>query len=240
MSLGMGMKPYEQQGVAVTCRSLEEYMAMFGLSGEDLAAGEIADVAGGASSFTADAAARGYRAAAFDPTYGTAVPQWHEAALAEIDASTAKLERLKNQFDWSYYGDLDRHRSGRMAALGRSAADRALPGAEYRYVAASLPELPAADGRFALVVCSHFLFLYAESFGYEFHRRSLLEMMRICAPGGRVLVYPLLSLRWEPNADLELLMEAVAAAGGITELMPSRLPFIPGSDRFLQISIPVR
>ncbi|MGU3470569.1 hypothetical protein ACLBWT_05325 [Paenibacillus sp. D51F] len=66
--MGTGMKPYGQQGVAVTCRSLEEYMAMFGLSEEDLAVGEIADVAGGASSFAADAAAPGYRAAAFDPT----------------------------------------------------------------------------------------------------------------------------------------------------------------------------
>jgi hypothetical protein len=62
--------PYPQSGVASTCRSYEEYCAMFQLEEPESNFGTVLDVAGGASSFTAQLNARGAIAYAADPFYG--------------------------------------------------------------------------------------------------------------------------------------------------------------------------
>ncbi|MFC4778620.1 hypothetical protein ACFO9Q_17640 [Paenibacillus sp. GCM10023252] len=108
---------YEQAGVAMTCRGFEEYRRMFDLTEELLTAGETLDIAAGASSFTAEGSARGYRISAVDPRYGNTLDNLISEASQEIEASTAKLETLQSRFDWSYYGDLTKHRQGRMHSL---------------------------------------------------------------------------------------------------------------------------
>lgn len=226
---------YEQVGVAMTCRGFAEYQAMFQLKEEELAAGPILDVAGGGSSFTAEASGKGYDATAADPRYAGNIGAWVEEAREEIEVSTAKLDGLKERFDWSYYGSLENHYGGRVKSLALFEEHVASAEGERRYVGGSLPELPFEDNRFSVVLCSHFLFLYAEQFGYEFHEAAIRELMRVCKPGGTIRVYPLLSLKWEPYEKLNELMEVVRKAGGTPEIRESALPFIPGSDRMLNI-----
>ncbi|MEK3881695.1 methyltransferase domain-containing protein [Paenibacillus sp. PL2-23] len=228
----MTLKHYEQAGVAMTCRGFGEYEAMFGLTAAELAAGAILDVAAGGSSFVAEARARGFEAYAVDPRYGEAASRWAQEAKAEIETSTEKLAALKESFDWSYYGSIEQHRKGRLASLAQFAA-HAETSDVYRYGA--LPELPFRDDTFELILCSHFLFLYAEAFGESFHEASVRELMRVCKPGGVIKIYPLLSLKWEPYAGLQELMDLVRAEGGQPYLRASGLPFIPGSTHRLDI-----
>lgn len=226
---------YEQVGVAMTCRGFEEYQAMFALREDELIRGAILDVAGGGSSFTAEARARGMEAFAVDPRYEGDVMRWIDQARGEIDVSTAKIDALKEKFDWSYYGSVDRHREGRVASLNKFAAHVQSPGGPSIYRGGALPELPYEDDSFALVLCSHFLFLYAEQFGLSFHKESIRELKRVCKPGGVIRIYPLLSLKWEPYEGLEELLEMVRAEGGTPVLRTSHLPFIPGSNQMLEI-----
>lgn len=245
------LQEYEQVGVAVTCRSFDEYARMFALRETDLVQGPILDVAGGASSFTAEANRRGYEAVAADPSYVRDAEQFQSETLREIEQSTAKLSRIREQYDWSYYGSLDKHRERRLrsarifhedykpdipAAGGEAAAGagRGTEGSKV-YVAAALPELPFADDTFSLVLCSHFLFLYADQFGERFHREAVRELVRVCRPGGEVRIYPLLSLRWETYPGLESLVEELILAGHRVNRTKSGLPFIPGSDEMLRI-----
>lgn len=239
------LREYEQVGVAVTCRSFDEYARMFALRETDLSQGPILDVAGGASSFAAEANRRGYEAVAADPSYVRDADQFQSETLREIEESTAKLSRIREQYDWSYYGSLDKHREGRLrsarifhedykpdvAAVG----DGRGTSCSKAYVAAALPELPFADDSFSLVLCSHFLFLYADQFGEQFHREAVRELVRVCRPDGEVRIYPLLSLRWETYPGLESLAEELASAGHRVNRMKSALPFIPGSDEMLRI-----
>lgn len=229
---------YEQAGVAMTCRGFEEYVAMFDLSEGELARGPILDVAGGGSSFTAEARGRGIEAFAVDPRYAGDVQSWVQEARTEINVSTAKLDGLKERFDWSYYGSLENHRMGREQSLVKFAAHAASDEGGRCYSGGALPKLPYADGSFSLVLCSHFLFLYAEQFGYTFHADSVRELMRVCKPGGIVRIYPLISLHWKPYEGLNELMDQVKAEGGIPSIRESRLPFIPGSNHMLDIRIP--
>lgn len=60
---------YEQIGVAMTSRSYIEYERMFVLNTEALKGKSVLDVAGGASSFTAEARKKGIFAEAADPMY---------------------------------------------------------------------------------------------------------------------------------------------------------------------------
>ncbi|MBO9604345.1 MAG: class I SAM-dependent methyltransferase [Paenibacillaceae bacterium] len=227
-------KGYEQTGVAMTCRSFEEYVAMFALDEAELK-GPLLDVAGGASSFVATARQRGVAAFAADPLYAMAAADIEAYGAEEIAVSTAKLAAIRERFDWSYYGSLERHEANRRQSLQLFCDDYRSPDARAAYVPASLPHLPYADGTFAMVTCSHFLFLYADQFDDAFHRAALVELMRVCKPGGEVRVYPLRSLRWMPYAGMDELLAFVRGSGADVRLLASRLPFIPGSSELLAI-----
>ncbi|MGF7036296.1 SAM-dependent methyltransferase [Paenibacillus mucilaginosus] len=229
---------YEQAGVAMTCRSYDEYVRMFSLPDELLEAGPILDVAAGASSFVAEACRRGLHASAADPLYAMTADEIAEHGSREISVSTEKLGKLQHLFDWSYYGDLHRHRANREASLLRFTEDFAAPKDQGRYVSAMLPHLPFADASFSLVLCSHFLFLYQEQFDYEFHLRAVKELFRVCRPGGEVRIYPVYSLKWERYAELDRLMDALADEGAEAKLLLSGLPFIPGSGELLRLRKP--
>jgi SAM-dependent methyltransferase len=233
----MSKQGYEQIGVAMTCRSFDEYVRMFDLQQSDLENGAILDVAAGGSSFTAEAIARGYSAFAVDPRYGAGIEEWIKEAKQEIETSTAKLAKVQNHFDWSYYGSLEQHRAGREASILRFAAHVMDPSSANHYKYGMLPELPFSDNQFSLVLCSHFMFLYADQFGYEFHIKAILELMRVCKPGGQIRIYPLITLNWEPYPKLEELMELISRHGGRAELLLSKLPFIPKSSHYLNIFV---
>jgi hypothetical protein len=231
-------KRYEQVGVAITCRNFDEYIKMFDLPENELRAGEILDIAAGGSSFTADVRARGLKAVAADPRYAMEPDLLISEAEQEIAVSTKKLEQLTDQLDLTYYGDISKHRAAREDSLKRFAVHFSQEEARAScYSAGSLPELPFADNRFSLVLCSHFLFLYEEQFDFSFHMRSVLEMMRICRPGGSIRIYPLMSLKWEPYPQLQQLLEVVRDNGGSAELFATKLPFIPGSEHGLLINV---
>ncbi|WP_281886032.1 class I SAM-dependent methyltransferase [Paenibacillus sp. YYML68] len=228
---------YEQIGVAMTCRGYEEYVRMFALEETELQTGAVLDVAGGASSFTADARARGCDVRAVDPLYAMEPQAIVEHGRREIESSTAKLDQLKEQFDWSYYGSIEQHREGRIASLDRFGAHYAASctSEERIYIAAALPALPYPDETFSLVLVSHFLFLYDKQFDYEFHLKSLRELLRICRQDGEVRIYPVQTLLWERYPELDRLMSELTEEGFRCSLIPSQLPFIPGSVHIFQV-----
>lgn len=225
---------YPQTGVANTCRSFDEYMSMFDLKMEDLTRGPVLDVAGGASSFTAQMRETGFAATAVDPFYAGAAERVLEEARKEIGVSSAKLAAAAANYDWSYYGSPERHRQLRERSYERFAADYVREDAPSRYIAASLPNLPFADGSFGLVLCSHFLFLYGEQFGEAFHRASLAELLRVTRTGGQVCIYPLVTLGWQTPPYLqELLLELQETAAVRT--VPTMLPFTPAKSPVLKL-----
>lgn len=227
---------YEQAGVAATCRGFDEYKRMFDLP-DRLEGKRILDIAGGASSFTVDCCSRGIDAQAVDPRYAYAPEIVLADAREEIETSTEKLRSLAHRFDWSYYGNIDLHRAGRLDSFQRFAADFAAADANNRYVAGALPSLPFANETFDIVLCSHFLFLYADQFDASFHERAVLDMIRICRPGGQVRIYPLKSLRWEPYPQMDSLLTAICSTGAVPSIEQSHLPFIPDSSKMLVINV---
>ena len=58
-------------------------------------------------------------------------------------------------------------------------------------MAGRLPRLPFRDGQFELTLVSYLMFVYEEQFDYEFHKQSVMEIMRVTR--GEARCYPLVS-----------------------------------------------
>lgn len=232
-----GERFYEQEGVAVTCRSFDEYVRMFALSPDwTERQTSVLDAAGGMSSFTAELREQGIRAIAADPTYSMTVEGMERRGRNEMEEVAAKLERLAHLYNWSYYGSPEQHRRSRERSFERFLHDYRANAGHGAYVASALPRLPFQDRTFSLVLCSHFLFLYNERFSYEFHRDALLELLRVTKENGEVRVYPVVDFQSRPYAEYERLHADLSAAGAKIELIASKLPFIPASSNLMRIS----
>lgn len=226
---------YEQVGVAMTCRSFEEYVRMFALQSEELSKADVLDAAAGASSFTAAARQRGIRAVAVDPLYGLKAEDMAEHGRQEMEEVRRKLAKLSHKFQWDFYGDVSNHSRLREESFRLFYEDYTLGKGSEHYIEGAFPSLPFADGSFSLVLCSHFLFLYAEQFSYAFHLQAVRELLRVCRPGGEVRIYPLLDLAWKPYPHLEQLVEECCANGIQADFPDSGLPFIPASNKLLRL-----
>jgi SAM-dependent methyltransferase len=196
--------------------------------------GPVLDVAGGASSFTAQLNAKGISAFAVDPFYAGLTEDVIATASQEIDTSSAKITANAGSYDWSFYVSPELHRQRRVQSLALFAEDFRRKDAGSRYYPASLPNLPFESNTFELVVCSHFLFLYADSFGEAFHAAAIAELVRVLKPGGELRIYPLVTLKWEecpftPSLLIELQGQVEA------EYITTGLPFVPVPSSLLRL-----
>jgi ubiquinone/menaquinone biosynthesis C-methylase UbiE len=226
---------YEQDGVAMTSRSYVEYEKMFMLQTADLIGKRVLDVAGGASSFTTEARQLGIDAEAVDPLYEKSASAIAEHGMQEIELVAAKMAKLSDVYDWTFYGSEEKHKTGRINALQRFIEDYSSLEGAVRYHTASLPSLPFSAESFDLVMCSHFLFLYEEQFDYAFHLAAIRELLRVCKPGGEVRLYPLMSFRTVEYSHLHELISEFDNDGFTVQKREASLPFLPNSHQFLSI-----
>jgi hypothetical protein len=178
-------------------RSLDEYWRMFALTEDDLA-GTILGCGDGPASFNAEATALGHAIVSCDPIYAfdaAAIERRVEESYATV---ISQVRQNPAGFVWDYFRDPDHLGQCRLAAMRRFLADYEQGKRAGRYVTASLPVLPLADGRFTLAVVSHLLFLYSGLFNLEFHLAAVDELLRVA---GELRVFPLLTLdrQWSPH-----------------------------------------
>ncbi|MNR02762.1 Methyltransferase domain protein [compost metagenome] len=158
-----------------------------------------------------------------------------EHGRQEIELVAAKMAKLTDVYDWTFYGSVEQHRAGRLEALQRFIDDYSSSEGAARYHTASLPSLPFQAESFDLVMCSHFLFLYEEQFDYAFHLSALRELLRVCKRGGEVRVYPLLNFRTVEYTRLQDLIVEIEKEGFSVQRREASLPFLPNSHQFLSI-----
>jgi hypothetical protein len=170
--------------VLVTSRSYAEYEAMFDL--KELP-DSVLDCSGGGSSFTAEAAARGVDAIAVDPAYELAPAELVDTVRRSLPAGNGIVDEHQGSFVWHWYGEPARRDEMRIEAADRFLQD--VSTAPERYVPGRLPELPFPDRRFELVLCSHLLFTWADTFDRDWHLAALRELIRVA--DSEVRIFPL-------------------------------------------------
>jgi hypothetical protein len=183
------MPMFTLESVVPWGRSYEEYERMFALSARDLR-GRILGCADGPAAFNAVATGRGTQVVSVDPLYGSPAA----GIAARIEATRGPvLEQLRlhqDDFRWDRIGSVEALWDERRTAMETFLGDYEAGRQRQRYVEAALPDLPFPDDAFDLALCSHFLFLYSDHLGLEFHESALIELCRL-APDVRI--FPLLA-----------------------------------------------
>lgn len=127
-----------------------------------------------------------------------------------VDDIIAQVKATPDDWVWSYHKSPDHLKENRRTVLHRFVTDYERGKAEGRYVVGELPALDFADGQFQLAVCSHFLFLYSDHLTYEFHRASVLEMLRVAQ---EIRIFPLLTLMLEVSPHVRPLVSEFESEG---------------------------
>jgi len=211
--------------------SFDEYRLMFGLTEKDLA-GRILGCGDGPASFNAEATAEGHSVISCDPIYALSAEEIRRRAEDSYDAVISQVRLSPEGFVWDYCHDPDHLGQARLAAMRRFLLDFEEGKTEGRYVAASLPSLPFGDGQCDIALCSHFLFLYSDQLGLEFHRASIEELLRVAA---KVRIFPLLTLERRTSPHVEPLMTYLDEKGWRTEIRSVAYEFQRGGNRMLRI-----
>jgi hypothetical protein len=205
-------------------RSLNEYCAIFGFDPEFLKGKTILDVAGGPSSFTAEASPYCRNAVACDPSYGHSSDVLLKTGMNDIADIRQKIEPVLDLYKWDFYKNPESLRAIREEVLNRFVA---------KYVKAELPRLPFADNSFDLVLCSHFLFLFAGWLGYDFHLESIKELARV--GDDEIRIFPLVGLDAKPYDEMNALIDDIKRSGLTIEILPVAFEFQRGANQALII-----
>ena len=217
--------------IIVSSRPFDEYTAMFGLAEGDVLAGPVLDCPGGAGSFAAGVRERGGEAVCADPAYALPPDEIVAAARAGLEHGIRYLSDNRESYVWTYWSSVDDLRRGRGAAVEAFARDFAGP--DERYVVASLPDLPFADGAFRLVLCAYLLFAYPDHFDHPAHEAALRELVRVARE--EVRVYPLMDTAYVRHPAIDDLRRRLDADGIDSEVRRVGYEFQRGATEVLVV-----
>jgi hypothetical protein len=207
-------------------RSFEEYRRMFALTDGDLA-GTVLGCGDGPASFNAEATALGHRLISCDPIYALSASEIGRRVEGCYDRVISQVKRRPDTFVWDYFRDPDHLGECRLAAMRRFVADFEKGKREGRYIVASLPALPFADGQFSLALVSHLLFLYSEQLDLDFHTAAIKELLRVA---DEVRVFPLLDLGRKWSRHIEPVSEHLRRIGFVVEVVATGYEFRRAAD----------
>jgi hypothetical protein len=212
-------------------RSFDEYIRIFALTEEDLDK-KIISLADGPAAFNAEMKKRGYIVTSVDPIYEFPGHEIDRRFHQVVDGIIAQVVASPGDWTWTYHKTPEKLRKNRELALETFLADYDAGKIEGRYVIGSLPHLTYPDRSFDIALCSHFLFLYSERLGYEFHRDSITEMMRIA---NEVRIFPLLDLSLIRSPHVEPLTEELWSRGFTVEFRKVDYEIQRGGNEMMRV-----
>lgn len=221
----------ELPSVAFFGRSFNEYCDFFGLDAATLPGRRILDVAAGPSAFTAEANARGADAVAVDPLYGTAPEGLEQHIMLDYRAMFEQVRSRPQLFRLRTFTSVEDAEKSRRSAARRFLVDYGAHFVHDRYVGAVLPRLPFEDASFDLVLCAHFLFIYARQYDFDFHVAACRELVRVSR--GEVRIHPIVGAGGMEYPRLADLIAALEADGVSAEVIQVDYEFFRGTDRTL-------
>ena len=212
-------------------RSLNEYKNMFALYDGDLSK-NIIGVGDGPASFNAEMFALGKSVVSVDPLYVFQAEDIEKQFYSVVDNIISQVKATPDDWVWSNHNSPEDLKENRVKALQRFVADFENGKVEGRYIVGELPALDFEDGEFQLALCSHFLFLYSDHLTYEFHRRSVLEMLRVAS---EVRIFPLLTLLLKMSPYVQSLIEELKSEGFVVNVEKVGYELQRGGNEMLRI-----
>lgn len=178
-------------------RNINEYASMFQLDENDKTK-KIAGFGDGPASFNYEATEAGYYITSFDPIYQFSKDALEKRILEVRDVVMQQMAENQGNYIWTTIKGLDELEKVRMSAMKLFLSDYEKGLNEGRYVYHELPNrLNYDDDSFDIGLSSHFLLMYT-NLGYDFHIKSMDEMLRVCK---EIRIFPLVDLDSNP-ADM--------------------------------------
>ncbi len=213
-------------------RSFDEYVAMFGLSEEDLAR-RILGCGDGPASFNAGLTKRGGQVVSVDPLYRFT----KDDIARRIDESYAKvMEQTRansHEFVWTSIKSVEELGRVRMAAMEEFLTDYPQGLTQRRYVEGELPHFPFGDRTFDIALCSHLLFLYSEQFSEDFHVASIKELCRVAS---EARIFPLLELGTRPSRHVRAVAARLTQDGCCVRIEQVPYEFQRGGNQMMRVN----
>lgn len=204
---------------------------MFSLSPADLQV-HILGCGDGPASFQAEARASGHSVLSCDPLYQFSAVEIESRVHATYSVVLDQVCRNRDQFVWEHLSSPEHLGEIRLRAMRHFLSDYPQGKEEGRYCAEALPRLSFEDQAFGLALCSHFLFLYSEQLGLDFHLAAVRELCRVAA---EVRIFPLLSLDGALSPHVRPVMEALEERGYSARRVKVAYEFQKGGNEMLQI-----
>lgn len=193
-------KQLDLKDIALIGRTFDEYYSMFALD-DVLRSETILDVASGVSSFCAEANGKGYNVTASDKIY-TSAPSEQKCA-SDLNAVIKQLPDIADLYIWDYFKDIQSLKAQREKAYRSFIQDFKKHG-KGRYVPVDYSVTDFTHDQFTISLMSHFLFLYEDRLDYDFHRRTVLELLRITSK--EIRIFPVVNLKGIRSSLVEPLM----------------------------------
>ena len=138
-------------------RTFEEYRRYFLLEPQELIGKTVLDVAGGVSSFCAEANNLGIKVTALDPIYSLPREKIRERFDPDLE-SVHRTIGLVPTYSWGFYKKSGLHAGVTRARIGYFFLGFRKPSAALRR--GRVASMPFADGEFDLTLVSYLLFAY--------------------------------------------------------------------------------
>jgi hypothetical protein len=213
-------------------RSLDEYTDMFALTRSDRET-TILGCADGPASFNAELTAAGGRVVSVDPLYAADVEEIRRHIALTAPVVLEQLRRNRDDFVWTRVADPDALGALRQRAMDRFLDDFPSGKTAGRYRAERLPALAFRDGAFDLALCSHFLFMYADTIDTDFHCACVGEMLRVAR---EARLFPLTTLGGAPSPHLEPVCRWVRERGWTARRVRVPYEFQRGANEMLVVT----
>lgn len=227
------MKKFELEDIVLIGRTFEEYYKMFELKeiSEDK---KILDVASGVSSFCAKANLKGYNVTASDRIYCFSPSEIEEKCARDLELVLEKLPDVKDSYKWNYFKDIRALRKNRELAYKAFIADFEEKG-NSRYINVGFPKTQFKDDQFAISLVSHFLFLYDEHLDFNFHKKTILELIRITSD--EIRIFPIVNLRYKISSFVNKLMKDHEFENYEMKIKKVDYEFLKNGNEMLKIKI---
>ncbi len=211
-------------------RTLEEYSKMFNLTESDIDK-RIISFGDGPASFNYEMNEQGKSVISIDPIYQFSKKDLKKRIEETKDTVIKQMRENQDNFIWTSIKNVDELERIRMGAMSDFISDFELGLNEKRYIHHELPKTTNFEEQtFDLGLSSHFLILYSK-LGFDFHIKSITEMLRICK---EVRIFPLLNLNAEKSEVLNGITEEFEK-DYIINIEPVQYEFQKDGNKMLKI-----
>jgi hypothetical protein len=193
-------KQLDLKDIVLLGRTFDEYYMMFDLNDELLRKEIILDVASGVSSFCAEARARGYNVMASDKIYTSDPSEIEKKCAEDLNVVMKQLPGIADLYVWNYFKDQNALKNNREKAYRSFIEDFKKYGVN-KYIPVEFPSTNFLNGQFTISLVSHFLFLYEDRLDYDFHKKTILELLRITLK--EIRIFPIVNLKGKRSKLVE-------------------------------------